>query len=166
MVSQRTLHSGNFPSSLPLSLPSSTPLVKMPQNPSEVKAIIAAAQEEAAQKRSLHHQLSEDSGAEVIPAITQVIRLLNWALLNYLSNQYGSQDDVQRDRPLLVLASQWVQSDWIQWLWMGFYKKSGFWFSHWKPHMVWDEWAEVFLNCQTIQLQMWSVKDVLRFFWC
>lgn len=86
----------------------------MPQNPSEVKAIIAAAQEEAAQKRSLHHQLSEDSGAEVIPAITQVIRLLNWALLNYLSNQYGSQDDVQRDRPLLVLASQWVQSDWIQ----------------------------------------------------
>lgn len=102
---------------LPFLPPSFPPFLYSPSKDapeSEVKAIIAAAQEEAAQKRSLHHQLSEDSGAEVIPAITQVIRLLNWALLNYLSNQYGSQDDVQRDRPLLVLASQWVQSDWIQ----------------------------------------------------
>lgn len=29
--------------------------------------------------------------------------------------------------------------------------------------MVWDETAEDFLNCHRIQLQMWSVKDVLRF---
>lgn len=71
MVAQRTLCTQEtslppslFPS-LPFSLSSSTPLVKMPQNPSEVKTIIAATQEEAAQKKSLHHQLSEDSGAGV-----------------------------------------------------------------------------------------------------
>lgn len=29
--------------------------------------------------------------------------------------------------------------------------------------MVWYKWAQVFLNCHTIQLQMQSVKDVLRF---
>lgn len=88
-----------------------------------------------------------------LPAVTQVlphlkIKLLHWALLNYFSRQYGCSEWCAA-RQAAPSSGFTLDSELCQWFRVST-KKSRFWFHHWKPHTVWDERVEVFLNCHTI----------------